>query len=72
MIIATTLAWVIALQMPSGDTLYFETTNELCIAAEASPGHVEMPDGTIAIPEIAVCYPPDPCVCEPETEGVGS
>lgn len=49
-----------------------ETSPELCIAAESSPGHLEMPDGSIAIPEIAVCWPPDPCVCEPEMEDVGS
>ena len=66
------LSWVIALTLPSGETHYFETSPELCIAAESSPGHLEMPDGSIAIPEIAVCWPPDPCVCEPETEAAGS
>lgn len=72
MIPALSLAWVIALTLPSGETHYFETSPELCIAAESSPGHLEMPDGTIAIPEIAVCFAPDPCVCEPETEAAGS
>ncbi len=72
MIPALSLAWVIALTLPGGETHYFETSPELCIAAESNPGHLEMPDGSIAIPEIAVCWPPDPCVCEPETEAAGS
>lgn len=71
-LVATTLAWTIALTMPSGETMLFATTPELCIAAESNPGSVEMPDGTVLIPEIAVCWPPDPCVCEPETEAAGS
>lgn len=72
MIIAAELAWIIALTMPTGDTLHFATTPELCIAAEHSPGSVEMPDGSVMIPEIAVCFPPDPCVCEPDVEDAAS
>lgn len=72
MILATALAWTIALHMPNGETMWFETTHELCIAAETSPGSVEMPDGSVLIPEIAICYPPDPCVCEPGMEDANS
>lgn len=72
MILATALAWTIALHMPSGDIMWFETTPELCLAAEVSPGTVEMPDGSVLTPEIAVCHPPDPCVCEPDREDASS
>ena len=72
MILAATLAWTVALTMPSGEVMWFATTPELCLAAEASPGTVEMPDGSVVIPEIAVCHPPDPCVCAPEMEEAGS
>ena len=72
MILAATRAWTVALTMPSGEVMWFATTPELCLAAEASPGTVEMPDGSVVIPEIAVCWPPDPCVCESETEAAGS
>lgn len=71
MILAASLAWTIALTMPSGEIMWFSTTPELCIAAETNPGSVEMPDGSVLIPEIAVCHPPDPCVCG-ETEDASS
>lgn len=72
MILAAYLAWTVALHMPSGETHYFETTPELCIAAEVDPGSVKLPDGTIAIQEVAVCFPPDPCECGAETDEAGS
>lgn len=71
-IAATSFAWIIALTMPSGETMFFETTPSLCIAAETDPGSVEMPDGSVVVPEIAVCHPPDPCVCETDTEDASS
>ena len=73
MILAATIAWTIALHMPDGQTMWFATTPELCLAAEVSPGQVEMPDGTVMVPDIAVCHPPDPCICvEPEAEDASS
>lgn len=72
MILAASLAWTIALHMPDGQTMWFATTPELCLAAEQNPGTVEMPDGSVLIPEIAVCHPPDPCICEPEKEDASS
>lgn len=72
MIPAASLAWIIALTVPGGETMFFATTPEICIAAESNPGSIEMPDGSIVIPEIAVCLPPDPCVCEPEMEDASS
>lgn len=72
MIPALSIAWTVALTMPGGVTMWFETTPEICLAAEQNPGTVEMPDGSVLVPEIAVCHPPDPCVCAPEMEDAGS
>lgn len=53
------MKWIVILYFAFG-TMEFETTQDACLAAERLPVSVEMPDGSMAVPDRTICQP---CLC---------